>query len=171
MSRHTVPSAPTFDEYENPDAILKVKPTATPPPLYDEVVQEDEEEKQFVRDDVERARAVKKKGCKSRTMICFKVGLTLMLVTTFVLTFFATYSLVSIRRSHSMYWDMSRDIGQLKNDRHEMLTDISRIESEVGKISETVYSHHTTTTTTTQPRRRYSYNNNWGNYYYDWKRK
>ena len=115
-------------------------------------------------DDVERARAVKKKGCKSMTMICFKVGLTLMLVTTFVLTSFATFSLVSIRRSYSLYWDMSRDIGQLKNDRHEMLTDISRIESEVGKISETVYSHHTTTTT--RPRRRYYYNNNWGNYYY-----
>ena len=53
MSRNPVPSAPTFDDYENPDAIRKVKPTATPPPLYDEVVQEDEEEKQFVHDDVE----------------------------------------------------------------------------------------------------------------------
>ena len=164
MSRHSSPSAPTFDEYENPDAILSVK--AQPPPMYDDVVQEEE---RFVPD-VEKARATKKRGCKSRTKIVLKVGLTLILVTTFVLTAFATFSLVSIKSSYAMYMGMAKDIREIQNDRLQMLSDISRLNGEVDKISDTVYSHHTTTTTTTTPRpprTRHYYNNNWQwDYYY-----
>ena len=190
--QQSVPSAPTFDEYENPDAILSVK--SRPPPMYDDVVQEVE---RSVRD-VEKAGAAKKRGCKSRTKIVLKVGLTLILVTTFVLTVFTTMSLVSMKSSYSMYIGMADDIWKIQNDRREMSLDISRlegevaknaediretqndrlemssdisrlegevgrnyrvisrIEGEVAKISETVYSHHTTTTT--RPPRRHYYN-------------
>ena len=185
MSRHSLPSAPAFDEYENPDAILNVK--SRPPPMYDDVVQEEE---RFVPD-VEKAGAAKKRGCKSMTKIVLRVGLTLILVTTFVLTAFTTASLVSMKSSYAMMYkgtakdirelqndrlemlsdisrlevevgktsEMVKDIREIQNDRLEMLSGISRLEGEVGKISETVYSHHTTTTTTPRPLRRRYYNN------------
>ena len=131
--QQSFPSAPTFDEYENPDSLLNV--TARPAPMYDGVAHDVERSVP----DVEKPRAAKKIGCKSRTKIVLKVGLTLMLVTIFILTFVT-------------------------------LADISRLKGEVGKISETVYSHHTTTTTTSpRPPTRLSYNwdsNDWDYYNY-----
>merc|ERR1711915_211707 len=103
-----------------------------------------------------------KRGCRSKSMIALKVFLILMLVTTFVLVAFTTARLVSM---NGFTYYMERDISQLQNGRLDMLSDISRIEGEVAKISETVYSHHTTTTTTMRPLRRYRYSSH---DYYGW---
>ena len=154
------PSAPTFDEYTDPEAILNVE--TTPPPRYKDIIQSsDKEEETFVPNDVEKARPGKR-GCRSKSMIALKVFLILMLVTTFVLVAFTTARLVSM---NGFTYYMERDISQLQNGRLDMLSDISRIEGEVAKISETVYSHHTTTTTTMRPLRRYRYSSH---DYYGW---
>ena len=60
------------------------------------------------------------------------------------------------------------DIWEIKNDQHERMLDISKIEDEVAKISETVYSHHTTTSTTTTTSRPYPYILSYNNYDYDY---
>ena len=176
MSLHPVPSAPISDEYIDPDALLKVK-TSSPPPRYNDVIQVsvEEDEERFVPEDVEKARAtaVNRGNHRSKTMMVFKVILIFVLVSTFCLAAYTTHSIIVIKGSNSMQAAIAtRDIQELQNDRHEMMSeilkikgevsqDISRIEGEVAKISETVYSHHTTTTTTPRPLRIYGYHNPW----------
>ena len=165
MSLHPVPSAPISDEYIDP------------PPRYNDVIQVsvEEDEERFVPEDVEKARAaaVKRGNHRSKTMMVFKVILIFVLVSTFCLAAYTTHSIIVIKGSNSMQAAITtRDIRELQNDRHEMMSeiskikgevskDISRIEGEVAKISETVYSHHTTTTTTPRPIRIYGYHNPW----------
>ena len=178
MSLHPVPSAPISDEYIDPDALLKVK-TSSPPPRYNDVIQVsvEEDEERFVPEDVEKARAaaVKRGNHRSKTMMVFKVILIFVLVSTFCLAAYTTHSIIVIKGSNSMQAAIAtRDIQELQNDRHEMISeilkikgevseDISRIEGEVAKISETVYSHHTTTTS-----RPYPYILSYNNYDYDY---
>ena len=134
MSRHhPVPSAPISDEYHiDPDAILKVQTSSSPPPRYNDAIQisVEEEEERFVPDDVVKARAI-------------IVIIILVLVSTLCLAVITTHGMVSIRgQLGPIQAAMARDIWKLKNDHHER---ISKIEDEVFKISETVYSLHTTT--------------------------
>ena len=136
MSRHPVPSAPTSDEYLDPDAIHKVKTSSSPPPRYDDVIQVSVEKDEVRFDDVEKARAkaVKRRQPRSKTMIVFKVILILMLVSTFALAAFTTHGIISLKSSYSMQAaEAASDIWELQNNRREMMGDISRIKDEVSK--------------------------------------
>ena len=174
MSQHPVPSAPiSDDDYIDPDAILKVKTSFSPPPRYNAVIQisVEEEEERFVPDDVMKARAaaVKRGYNRSKTMMMLKVILILMLVSAFFLAAIATHGMISIKSQlYPMQEAIESDIWEIKNDQHERMSDISKIEDEVAKISETVYSHHTTTSTTTTTSRPYPYILSYNNYDYDY---
>ena len=93
MSRHPVPSAPTSDEYLDPDAIHNVKTSSSPPPRYDDVIQVSVEEVEVRFDDVEKARAiaVKRRQPRSKTMIVFKVIIILMHNSPWLLCFHHTW--------------------------------------------------------------------------------
>ena len=133
MSLHPVPSAPISDEYIDPDALLKVK-TSSPPPRYNDVIQVsvEEDEERFVPEDFEKARAtaVKRGNHRSKTMMLFKVILIFVLVSTFCLAAYTTHSIsiIVIKGSNSMQAAIAtRDIQELQNDRHEMISEILKM--------------------------------------------
>jgi len=137
MSLHPVPSAPTSDEYIDPDALL-LKVKTSPPPRYNDVIQVsvEEDEERFVPEDVEKARAaaVKRGNHRSKTMMVFKVILIFMLVSTFCLAAFTTHSIIVIKGSNSMQAAIAlRTIRELQNDRHERMSEIWKIKGEVSK--------------------------------------
>ena len=149
------PSAPALSGAEGACAITKQEDS--PPPGYNEVVQDRRKiRKTVTRDvDIERAENVKKGGggCCSRTMIVFKIILVLMLLASFGLVILITY------RQAIFDWDffwINKQVENLQRRQGDLYSTIHDMEKRLN-------SHHPTTTPRPfiRPAQSHGFRNDW----------